>query len=499
MISDRSDKDKFIKSHSDKIAYQMSGSDIDVIIGDYAKKYDITMAGSDIDVIIRHYAEKYDIRIIKNGTTKHYKDILNERHNKIAKNINSNVTELLSDLNCPDKIFISYLHYCSFDPSGTDFGFEFKMKTFDIYHVANPLNKYTTNLVDDIFGIKTCKDLMTDKYKLNVKIQKMNGEQKLFFNNQLKNTVIELGILNDFETTVNNLKHQLQLIISNKGLEQNECIDEVHQIQKSLNENEYVGYFYTNGWQNGCGHFEVLVIGRYKIIKPIIWPGISAMRSINKNMFPEMFSPEIHKDFFAEISDTDKNKAFHFCPQAGDTECGTLDIAYLKELLKNNAEQLIKLSLTFSCYIDSSTTPINLFIPSPRPLRYSQSSLYNKIFAAIMSPNHSTDDIYTDSGLKFKVKSLKMIFERSIEIAYEKNDITLAEQNTLLLKTLPSFISSWNKAYFESNAKRDKMYIPSDQGTAINGYLLFKSLRVQEIVTKDNENKANNDNVKFLL
>lgn len=55
------------------------------------------------------------------------------------------------------------------------------------------------------------------------------------------------------------------------SIDKADCLTEILYIQNKLNDDETVGYIYTNGHTTRTFHFEVLIISKDKIIKPVCW------------------------------------------------------------------------------------------------------------------------------------------------------------------------------------------------------------------------------------
>ena len=107
--------------------------------------------------------------------------------------------------------------------------------------------------------------------------------------------------------------------------EQQLAIQEMVHISKQLKDNEYAGYLYTNQPVDGYDHYEAFIVGKDKIIKPVKWNAdVIKMLDPNRYLSGEKTATTDLSSFCSEIS----------VPQAGGQLCGTLCIAYLKNLLR---------------------------------------------------------------------------------------------------------------------------------------------------------------------
>jgi len=155
-------------------------------------------------------------------------------------------------------------------------------------------------------------------------------------------------------------------------------------------------------------------------------------------------------------------------PQATDQGCGALGLLYLKELLKNNAEQLHEDTLSFPYYLPNGELKY-YFFPSPQVLRYSQSGLYNEILKAMISDQ----PVLSYKGSIYLITTLREMLERSIIEAQKKSDKTVVQENSNLLDKLTAFQKQWLEKY-ENMVEKRQQY-ESTSSPRRNTYLAYRS------------------------
>lgn len=174
-------------------------------------------------------------------------------------------------------------------------------------------------------------------------------------------------------------------------------------------------------------------------------------------------------------------------PQVDSDSCGVLGLLYLKELLKNNSEQLQEFSFAVPLYSDANEKgqvfESLLFFPSPHVLRYSQSRLYNSIILAMVQSTND-EEVIQYKNISYTVKTLQGILKESIAIANQKGAPEVAQIENLWVH-LPDFREKWLEAYQEMAQKRQEM-----QGKANNLYLAYKGHRMTEILADNTRNQS---------
>ncbi len=246
--------------------------------------------------------------------------------------------------------------------------------------------------------------------------------------------------------------------------------DEIKEIQSNLKKEEVVGYYFTNESEDK-GHFEILIITKNNIIKPVQWKtGVDVIKdkhSVNNTLCTVNIS---------NIIEFDNNEFETPLPQADIVSCGALGLSYLKELLKNDAEQYKQFAKTFSFY-NKDGELVHFFIPSPHVLRYSQSKFYNEILCALFNDENTKIKHNDNTGM---VLCLEHILEHSIYKAKELNDTKILDENMQFLNGLPEFKKQWLKSYQESSKSRELMQDKINKHNLYLSYKTYKMCKVSE-------------------
>ncbi|WED44072.1 hypothetical protein [Legionella cardiaca] len=322
---------------------------------------------------------------------------------------------------------------------------------------------------------KAIKDQFLDQ---NGRFKELTLEEK----HQLNSIVKKLKCRKKLDQYQNEIVADLAERKSKVCLTKIQAVAEIKAIQRTLNPNETVAYFFTNNRRKGSAHFEVLLISRNRVIKPVHWH-LHEDNILDEVHLPDMFhtdlSPFVSFEFNqASSEELHDDPIKRVQPQADLDSCGILGLLYFKELLKANAEQLNEFSLNIPLYVDADNRVKKncLFFPSPQVLRYSQSKLYNQIIKAMLE---GTQDVVSIryKNITYKVKTLESILRYSIQSSREKADVETAKHNEELLANLPSFRQRWLEEYKNAAAKRQRM-----QGQPNNLYLSYKGRRIEEIL-----------------
>lgn len=224
--------------------------------------------------------------------------------------------------------------------------------------------------------------------------------------------------------------------------------EEVQMIQQDLlarNSEEKIGYLFTGGNNDieDRGHFEILIITKNKIIRPIAWPPYGLWGFLAGDDY------YVPKPFFDGISDICQ-------PQASAKECGTLCLVYLKELLKENGKQFVEYTLCFSSRGEK------IFFPSPQVLRYSQISFYNQYMLAMLEEGDGVSVTYNDKT--YQIETLEKLLKNKVQA----NPHNKEYQD--MLNNLPAFRAKWLAQWEQSNKKRNFM-----QQNGRNHYLFARA------------------------
>lgn len=269
-------------------------------------------------------------------------------------------------------------------------------------------------------------------------------------------------------------------------LTKKEALQEMNQIQEQLRKEKKdnkIVYLFTNGVNEGQKHFEIFIITRHYILKPVHWN----LDDTNSIVSPNELNTMFHTDLKCFISPTTKTQQ----PQADRVSCGTLGLLYVKELLKNDEDQLNRLTLVFSAYRLKNQFQahelIHIFFPSPQTLRYTQNSFHNLILRAMMEDEYEVEIAYREKT--YKVQTLKNILETSIDIANSIPDKECASQNKKMLKNLNTFRMEWIAEYDAMEENRATMNAEDKR----NMYLTYCSQRMEKHKNAIDMSKSNSD------
>lgn len=242
---------------------------------------------------------------------------------------------------------------------------------------------------------------------------------------------------------------------------------DMEHIQKRLTPEQQVGYLFTN---NRTGlttpHVECFIITCDQIIKPITWV-VEDFISVH----PEQY------DHTAWIN------LLPLTPQADYFTCGSLSLVYLKQLLKNHAEQFKNLCLSFP-YFDSTGALQHGFIPSPQVLRYSQSTAYNKYLEAMVGAEDPGSFLHKEKPILYT--TIESLLKQTIDTLQQQEHHSAAMDASLLLQQLPEFRQRWISTYHRSEAQRQLMFKQKE-----NQGLAYTSKRMRKIATVEYERLHN--------
>jgi len=408
------------------------------------------MPASEVEAIAAHYQQKYGIVILKNGgSPKGKRLILNKQANLHKKYVDD--LDLLSDES------IKYAEFIEIS------GFLLNTASLHEYKIGKDNNQLLLTLCDSYLFNKELKDnLEPEDY------QQINA---IIHNHPVAKKILDDAINKYLEDL--RIKNTNQ--INNCCLNHHEAWEEIIAVQEALRDDQVVGYVYTNGFAVNGNHFEVLIISKNEIIKPITWHTLEPYRQIldyqNKPMSQvRLNSPDILK----KESGTRLPQ-----PQADVRACATLGFLYLKELLKEDCLQLKDYTLRFPIFENGRETW--LFYPSPQVLRYSQSSKYNEVLRLMLVSSREMQP-YPQMG--FKVATLKKLLEDSIQYAATVGKHEVAAHNSRILATLPQFRERWLTAY---QSAVDKRVLMQDEKSLNNHYLAYSTFRLHKYTSSQPE------------
>jgi hypothetical protein len=399
------------------------------------------LSASDAKYNIEKYKKKYGTTIVFNGETKVGKEYINKEKREILEE-HANILDKKNH----------YAHYV------ITWWLEEELSCGKRFEISNFRN---SNFFDSYFDIKSkISHFLDSEGAIN---EFLDEDQQ----NEL-NEIISKHFKVIFDKNIKLFTEYLQYEINNINVSIDIVSEEIKEIQNDLKNEDIVGYFFTNGKSIDNNHFEVLIITKNEVIKPIEWPvsvGVIKNEHIVNNT---LYSVGVG-NIFKEINSGKNTK--NICPQADNVSCAALGLAYLKELLKNEAEQYKNFTKTISFYNEDDKL-VHFFIVSPQVLRYSQSKFFNDIISALFN-DENTEVEHHDKTVT--VLCLEHILKHSIKKAEELNDTKTLEKNTKLLKELPEFKKQWIEQYKESCIHRELM---NDEKLRENRYLCYKSFNM---------------------
>lgn len=353
--------------------------------------------------------------------------------------------------------YVALANECNFlfkpYPEGIDEIIDFISKEYD----ENPTDELKNNCLKYIESLKN----LIDQYKQISESEKMNQVLK--------------DKISDYEI-------ERQTRLDDIGLTKQQAINEINEIRKGLKNDEVIGYVFTNNHLIKKNHFDVILITKDLIIKPCEW-NVDEEKTIGSSDIKNLSCLELIEPF---VSHENKNCSLPYA-QSGPTECGTLGMLNLKELLKNNSYQLKNFTMNVPFY-DKDEKLHYLFIPSPDVLRYSQSSTFNNIILSMFSDEPEVKikfsqmvliDFWANKKEKQEdvatVKTIVAMLKDTMEKAEKKGDKEIVNTCQTLLNQLPEFREKWMKNYNSAMSKRKSM-----QGESFNEYLAYSTQRLRD-------------------
>jgi hypothetical protein len=385
------------------------------------------ISAADLPKIVIHFNKKHNIKIIINGETPLGQDFISRKKKELSDKI---------ALYKEKKLF--YIHhlieywYSSKNCADNESSFIFKL----VEEKETIKNALTAFLKPNGFSFDTMNITLS-----NIQLQ------------QAKDIISKLPC-----TEIIQQKYitYLETLLADVSLSYTEVWSEINDIKKSLKDNESVGYVFTNSHRVKTDHFESIVITKSGIIEPIFF-------SFYAGSEKSLYKPD---NFVV-------SHPIGMSPQSDLQSCGTLSVLYLKELLKDNAEQLNKFCLKFSYYKEGEFGLSHGLIPSPHVLRYSQSEKYNKGLQKMLD-DAETFEIITKDNKTIQVKTLKKLLIDSMAKALLLQDSAIYKANKELLEQIPKFKEIWLAEYNKATAKRDKMH-----ADGLNRYLVYRTQRFE--------------------
>lgn len=433
------------------------------------KKYPINKADANIlplDVsqlrkLIDYYEKNYNIKIYINGDSLNKLNILAKQ----AKQLTESDKKWYESWQC--SVFIaSYYHP-------------------DLQ--INPINFVMPHVIRNIVqesgldGIENCKLLKTEKTTIqsildkylfsdknqNIRSMTLDEIEKLDEQLTLHLLISDSEALQQkFKTFMLAYQSTMEALLAEKPyLTKLQINHEIKCIQAALTSDKIVGYIFNDKvLTEQEGHIEPLIITKNAVIKPIHWHTIAATKGITPGDLQGLYT-----------SDWLTGQA-----QSSPIGCRTLSLLYLKELLKNNAEQFIQYSRF--CQIYSNITNIlkpptlyGFYLPSPQVLRYSQSNLYNEMVVASMQDTDIAT--FSHAGKTEEIVTIKKRLLDSMEVALKRKDTATFNENKKLFDKLPAFRELWLKQYAIVTEKRNAF----NHEKTVNTYLSTRSKKFHMI------------------
>jgi len=420
----------------------------------YAGSYSVR--ADELVNLVAHFNKKHAIKIFINGETIKGQEFIKTNVKTIQDKINEYAeTNKLRYANYLKRFWLGDLQMVSKTAS-----FEINKISPEYLIVKQAISKFldNTNAVDASLPFR--KNLSTSEIE-------------------------ELNTIISQLTCVKEIDNKINRYIDHLRNEQKDCCilgeqvaNEVYFIQKSLQENEAVGYMFTNNHRLDRDHFEALIITKNQIIKPVFWD-MGMFKIVNNDTLPHATTPYVSG----------------ILAQADGSACATLSLLYLKELLKNNHQQLDEYCLEFPYYKKGTFGEIELkqcFFPSPHVLRYSQSKRFNTLMEQMLK---DADEIviHKSEDEDVSAETIKKLLTESMAIAKEEKNDKVYEENKKILDALPTFREKWHKEYNSADMKRKQM----DDVSGLNRYLAYRSKKMEtlaksktEVKTKEPPNKG---------
>lgn len=396
--------------------------------------------------LINHYQKKQNIKIYLNGT--YY---LSAEDQAILQELKDEIQVKINVYNS-NKKYITY-----FKDFWTEPGYFLSGKK-EAFHIGST---YSSSFMDEYNYILSNITFLLNSEKL------IKSEIRATDIRQLKAFIIRSPQLKEkIDSYISRCINVLEQDRDNLWIDSNACIKEIKSIQENLQADEMVGYVFTQKNIIKATHFEVFLIKKNAIIKPLHWGDGACSDDLHKKLLEEKFT--LYVSSVDDIALDESKSSVVTCPQADRRSCATLGMLYLKELLKDNAKQS-QLSLCFSYnrIVGDYFRKTDIFVPSPQVLRYSQSELYNEIVAAAMTD--SIDDIAVDHHrTPCSVTTFKKLLNNSIDDTHLS--VEAKKHNQSILENYHEFSKAWLQEYAQIKDKRNLMQVP-----LCNVYLSYRT------------------------
>lgn len=408
------------------------------------------LSAFEIDLLAQFYKKKKGIRIFKNGETEYGKQMSTKLQLEMQRAYEEEVSLFRNELR-----YLFYLQKIVWIAQMK----HTKLKSFLMKNGFSDAVTLMPNLSAD--NIKSINDFIS-----------LDAELKENIESEIQEYIVSK---NRFYSR-NSQTGEIRCTLTDE-----DAWEEVKLIQGRLQDNEIVGYVYTNQTAIEARHFEVILISRHMIIKPITWGNQYASFTLRA----DRRSSSVCWDE-GNFVKTSFSLGPYPCPQKDRAACGTLGMLYLKELLKEQASQLHEYTLNLPFY-DQDGNLNYFFFPSPHVLRYSQSEDYNLLIYHLIKNELETYKIIKNTCVVGEYYSIQQMLQNTKEQALAKDDKSVIQEVDSLLERLEDFRDKWCAAYAIQREKRSLMNMSTGQ---TNRYLTYATYRLAESAQKMVEQSA---------
>lgn len=433
-----------------------------------------TLSAKKLAYLVDLYKEKYGINIIINFTSEPGKKILDSYRRERMVEENRRIEAIRAALDRYNNPELNYVQYLIDNNDDLDTVLTLLSLDHPGYQLEIPL-----------FFLK-------ESYLLVMQVLSTFHETpySLTLLNKKEKKAIQQAILSRLETS-SEIKDDFELQIADKISElkikllrarkaddffcfEMELVDEeMKQIRDQLQPGDRVGYVYTSGnspdghISEPSQHFEFFILTKYSISKPISWNSEIKIKAAH---LPHCARKFIDSDFspFIQVWESDGTPGSVPKHQASLFGCGTLGLACLKELLRDNA-RLLEENLISFVHCDEIGLKHFYMIPPPQLLRYAQSGVFTQIINAMVLENDLTTLVVNQRI--YKITPIRLIIESSLaRLESFRSQSDLIDNAIEQLDSLEQIRARWRDEFALAMSKRD-----TKQGPYINYYHAQKS------------------------
>ncbi|WP_131778589.1 hypothetical protein [Legionella bozemanae] len=412
----------------------------------------VTMLNAeDLEEIFAYYRKKHGIRLIRNGDFHTY--IVEENINRFAAQL-----EIINNEEFPN---YNLLKICEITNAGY------------ISSVTSISPLKDGNWCVELYNQLNSKGFIKD----NRLREDLNQEEIRMVENICRNLFSHSR--EKLKEKREEIRKSLQQNMENCCLTKAQAIAEILDIQKSLGEDEVVGYVFTNNQRGKQGaHFETVIITKNEIIKPVEWAQLPNSALYHNDAGLNSVT------FYSPMGDVLSSGMAPY-QQVDHSHCGVLCVLYLKKLLQKAGKALFEDSLRIPFYDDENTLQY-IFIPPPSIMQYSQSSKFIKFYQMLMGKNMEV------SAEQPVPKNLKELLLASEKRALQLGDDGTAKLNRHLFDDFDDFSEKWLQGCEEACEKRDELF-NTDDNNSFSLYLAYAAKRLQDEVRSPKEERIELD------